>query len=213
MNQRFVWDAIAKQWSEYRKKPFPEVVEITETMDGLILDIGCGSGRNFLPGKKIVALDFSIEMLQLAKKKQDCIFIQGDMSCLPFKKNSFDNIVAVAAIHCTPDWNKAMNECFSALKPGGKILITVWDGEQDAFKKQTERGNSSEKEIIRKWDGYERYYYLFSQKELEGALKKTGFKIIKSEKFTGGHKDTRETTHLRCVNSSRNLLVLVEKPF
>ncbi|MBI5346989.1 MAG: class I SAM-dependent methyltransferase [Candidatus Aenigmarchaeota archaeon] len=205
MDQRHVWDNIAEEWSKYREKPFPEVIELTEKMNGAILDIGCGSGRNFLPGKKIVAVDFSIEMLKIAKKKQNCIFVQGDMSCLPFKKDSFDNIVAVAVIHCTPGWKHVLDECYRILKPGARVLITVWDGEQDAFKKQIERGSSSVisgKEITRKWNDYERYYYLFSQKELEGALGKTDFNIIKSEKFIGGHREL-----------FWNLLVLAEKPF
>ena len=68
MNQEKVWNTIAEKWAEYRKKPVPEVIKFLKNKSGKILDLGCGSGRHFLSGKKIYGIDFSDKMLKLAEK-------------------------------------------------------------------------------------------------------------------------------------------------
>lgn len=43
----------------------------------------------------------------------------GDAECLNFPANSFDIVYSWGVIHHSPDTQKAVNEIFRVLKPGG----------------------------------------------------------------------------------------------
>ena len=69
-----------------------------------IIDIACGSGRHSFEfanlGHKVTGLDYSDDLLAIARKKQsnsekqkdkeNPIFIQGDMRIIPFEDSTFD---------------------------------------------------------------------------------------------------------------------------
>ena len=79
-------------------------LDLIEVSPNLILDLGCGTGRNGEILKKkyqnirLINYDFSINMLQEAKKKQHKVlstkseFICGDIEELSFSENTFDII-------------------------------------------------------------------------------------------------------------------------
>ncbi len=67
--QAKVWDKIAKLWHKYRDRPIPEVVNFLQGKKGKILDLGCGSGRNFIKlDAELYAVDFSSEQLKHARE-------------------------------------------------------------------------------------------------------------------------------------------------
>ena len=47
MKQETVWDTIAEKWHEYRNEPPDYVKNFLKDKEGRILDLCCGSGRNF----------------------------------------------------------------------------------------------------------------------------------------------------------------------
>ena len=73
-----------------------------------LLDVGCGTGiftEEFSCIK--VGIDPSIEML---KQGKNAFYIQAFAENLPFKDNSFDNVISVTAIHNFKNIRKGLEE-------------------------------------------------------------------------------------------------------
>ena len=116
---------------------FPEVIRkreiniilalIKKTNPQTVLDFGCGGGwlSKILAsrGHKVVGVDISKSLLQNAKKiNSQSEFILGDCTRLPFKEKAFDLIAGIAILHHL-NINKALFECYSALKVFGNALF------------------------------------------------------------------------------------------
>jgi ubiquinone/menaquinone biosynthesis C-methylase UbiE len=183
-NQQQVWNKIAKKWKEFRTNPITEVKEFLKNKKGKILDLGCGTGRNFIEkkGLEFYGIDFSEQMVKLAKKKPYKKVLKSNAWEIKFPDNFFDCALYISALHCIPsekDRKKSLIELVRVLKPKARAFISVWDKEQPKFK---DKG----KEIYLKWgfqkngkESYvERYYKLYTKKEIINLLKKY-FNIIK----------------------------------
>lgn len=183
MDQKEVWENIAEDWNKKRVNPVPDTIGFLKNKKGLILDSGCGSGRNFLNvDGLIIGTDFSEKMLRLArsrvkKENLNAVLIQSDVLNLPFKDNSFDSIFLSSILHCVK-WNKrkkALEELKRVAKKGAYIFISVWNKDQPRFA-------HAKKESYVPWMSrgktYQRYYYLYSKDELESLMKKY-FKNVK----------------------------------
>ncbi len=102
------WERVANKydstWSSSTRQFIPPLLDAAEVSEKMsILDVGCGPGyvsaaaaeRGAVP----IGLDFSEEMIVIAKKKFPRIeFRQGDAQTLPFPDASFDRIVANFAL-------------------------------------------------------------------------------------------------------------------
>jgi ubiquinone/menaquinone biosynthesis C-methylase UbiE len=182
MNQQKIWNAIAPEWHEFKQIPSELSKNFLKKCSGKVLDLGSGSGRHLTKIKngKMYLIDFSKEMLKLAKKKAQkkkitAEFIQADLTKLPFKDNFFDYAIIINSLHCLKpkEHKKAIKELFRVMKPKSKILIGVWNFNSKRFNQK----NGKEKMI--KWqDKGKRYYYLFEEKEVHKLFEKIGFKII-----------------------------------
>ena len=211
--QRDVWDKIALPWKTFRAKPLKEAVDFLKNRQGNILDLGCGSGRNFVHVKDkrktkgmIYAVDFSGRMLKHAKEHAKMLGIgikavKAYAYSLPFKDNFFDAAIFIATLHCIPSAEKreeALQELKRVMKKGATAMITAWDKNQPRFAE-------SEKEIFIPWKyggkAYMRYCYLYDKGELLSLLKDAGFKIRK----------IFEKTATKGLYSSRNIVVVVKK--
>ena len=190
-NQRKVWDSIGKSWNNYITKEVPIVRQFLKNKTGKVIDLGCGSGRNMLPGKKryYYEVDFSKKQIDQAKKyaKQNHIkakYFKEDITELPkkiFKDNKFDYGLMIASLHCIESGKKresAVKELYRALKKNGEALITVWNAEDERFSVVQNRGpvylsfKDKNKE-------YMRFYYLYKKEELLQLLTEVGFTIKK----------------------------------
>lgn len=95
--------------------------------EGEVLEIAVGSGRNlpvYPPGTKLKAIEFSPEMLKLAKERTAGLDIDvelrlGDAQALEFDDESFDTVVCCLALCTIPDPNRAVREAHRVLRPGG----------------------------------------------------------------------------------------------
>ena len=100
----------------------------------VILDLGCGTGRYVKElsekCRKIIGVDFSKEMLEVAKVKNPNVeFYQKDITKrLPFKNNTFDKIISSLVFSHLTDISKPLKECRRILKKSGKLFITDFPG-------------------------------------------------------------------------------------
>jgi tRNA (uracil-5-)-methyltransferase TRM9 len=208
MNQEQVWDEIAKVWKGYRCRPLPEVADFLKGKQGKILDLCCGSGRNFIKIKgHFYGVDFSEEMLKYAKEKADKLGVEAfihksEADTLPFQNDYFDAAVFIDALHCIQTQEsreKSLHELFRVLKPGCEAIVSVWDKEQERFK-------DKDKEIQVPWKVNEkvciRYYYLYDKKEILDLLKLVGFEII----------ETFEKNEQTEEHAGRSIVLIVKKP-
>lgn len=192
LSQEQVWDNIAVWWNKYKIKGFGTKDSIVEEFisknDKRVLDLGCGSGRNFFkfPWFKgiIYGVDFSSEMLKFAEQnaKQNNINVKLKKSNtwdLDFEDDFFDKIMCIAVLHCIEGKNereKTIKEIYRVLKPKGKIIITAWN-------KKAKRWKNKPKEKYVGWNLHEadkkvyRHYYLYDSDELINDLERVGFKI------------------------------------
>ena len=101
------------------------------TTDSILLDIACGTGdfgidANNLGVQKIFGADFSHNMLKLFSDKSKWMTgrtVQTVAEQLPFKVNSFSNIIVAFGVRNFYDIQKGFESFFEVLKPGGKATI------------------------------------------------------------------------------------------
>ena len=121
-----------KQHDLWRAKTMKRMGDLT----GLsILDLCCGTGdwtfdlsESVGPSGKVIGLDFSENMLEIAKAKlkeeakKNIEFLQGNAMALPFENENFDVVTIGYGLRNTPDYLTVLKEIFRVLKPGGRVV-------------------------------------------------------------------------------------------
>ena len=107
-----------------------------------VIDIGCGPGRVTIPlaravgpGGEVIALDVQAAMLaKVAEKARterlaNIRLMQSDVRSARIDDGSLDGAVMVTALGEIPEAAKVLPWIFSALKPGGRLLVaeTIFD--------------------------------------------------------------------------------------
>lgn len=108
-----------------RKRVFAQV-NVAEGSSVLFVGVGTGADLAFFPldRLKVVAVDYSIDMLKKAKGKYPYIeLMQMDAQSLSFPACSFDLIVASLIVSVVPNPEKAILEMARVAKKGGTIII------------------------------------------------------------------------------------------
>jgi ubiquinone/menaquinone biosynthesis C-methylase UbiE len=98
---------------------------------GEVLEIAVGSGRNlpfYPPGVKLTAIEFSPEMLALARARAEDLgrgfdLREGDAQDLKFADETFDTVIITLALCTIPDDRKAVREARRVLRPGGRLVL------------------------------------------------------------------------------------------
>jgi demethylmenaquinone methyltransferase/2-methoxy-6-polyprenyl-1,4-benzoquinol methylase len=94
-----------------------------------LLDLGTGTGdlaRDALsqfPQAKIIAADFTLEMMRVGQKTSPLNFSTADALKLPFNDSSFNAVVSGFLMRNVIDLNQALKEQYRVLKNGGRIVI------------------------------------------------------------------------------------------
>ena len=188
-NQETIWNKIAKPWKTYVVKKIPIVEEFLENKSGIVIDLGCGTGRNMIPNPNInyYGVDFSEEQLKQAKKyiKNNNInakLFKSKLNKLPeeFKNKMFNYGLFMASLHCIETKEErlsALKELHKILKPNSETLISVWNSEDKRFDSVNNSGD-----IYMSWREnnipYMRYYYLYKKEEITKLLNFAGFEIL-----------------------------------
>jgi trans-aconitate 2-methyltransferase len=101
--------------------------------DERVIDAGCGSGRvtealaERLPGGRIVALDASPAMIELARRRlsrfgQRVEFVVADLALPLPVDGAIDAIVSTATFHWVPDHDALFRNLAAVLRPGGRLI-------------------------------------------------------------------------------------------
>ncbi len=166
MNQKQVWNKIAKKYGGYHRKSWLALKKFLDSVDDDLLDLGAGNCGFTAPllkrGIKIYAVDFSEEMLALAPREVEKII--APVTKVPLKRK-FKYIVAIAVVHhlqTRKDRLAFFEEVKRLLAKDGQAIITAWS--------KKDLGDS-----YIKWGEIKRYYHIFSKKELSDLLTKAGF--------------------------------------
>lgn len=98
---------------------------------GMILDVCCGTGditeriARMSPGTLCVGLDFSQEMLDVARERtqglENVQLIEGNAMDLPFDDDVFDAAVISFGLRNTPDYERVLREMARVVRPGGVV--------------------------------------------------------------------------------------------
>jgi len=94
-----------------------------------LLDLGAGTGdlaREALaqqPETKVVAADFTLEMMRVGNRNGSLPWSAADALNLPFEDKTFDAIVSGFLMRNVGDVQQALKEQYRTLKPGGRIVI------------------------------------------------------------------------------------------
>lgn len=144
--------------------------------DSLVLEIGCGNGKNIVYRPElinnIIAFDMCENFILICKKNKGLhnVFI-ANMQVIPFRSNMFDYAYSIAVLHHLDTKLKrigALNEMLRILKPGGLLFINVWAFEQEIDAKR--KFTTTDELVSWKYrpDGklYYRYYHLYKEDEL-----------------------------------------------
>ena len=207
--QEAVWDSIAEPWKTYVVKKIPFVEEFLKGREGLVIDLGCGTGRNMIALRDLryYGVDFSEGQLKFAKryvKKEviDAELFKSRVDKLDkkvFKDRMFDYGLFMATLHCLESGKSresALKEFYRVLKKGGEGLVSVWDSSDKRFDKV---GNSGG--IYMSWieegKAHMRYYYLYSKEEFLELLKKVGFKVLEVYSAREGDRFSKKNLVVR----------------
>ena len=103
---------------------------------GLILDAGCGDGvdlatTGLTDGCRVVGVELSdggvIASGSRIKSIDRAHLVQGSVLALPFPPATFDGAYSYGVVHHTVDPEGAVREIARTLKPGGRLLIYVYE--------------------------------------------------------------------------------------
>jgi demethylmenaquinone methyltransferase / 2-methoxy-6-polyprenyl-1,4-benzoquinol methylase len=95
------------------------------------LDVCCGTGdlafKLARRGARVVGLDFSDAMLQVARRRSvnnsAISWVQGNASQLPFPNDSFDIITIAYGLRNLANWESGIGEMLRVAKPKARLLI------------------------------------------------------------------------------------------
>jgi len=152
-------------------------------------------------------IDSSEKLIELAKKNfqfsitnfqsnsQLPIFQVADVLALPFQNEEFDHVFVMAVLPHIPSQDlqtRALENVYRVLKPGGYLFITCWNLWQpkifwknlkNRIKNLNLYHNLGWQDFLITWKNSQReilsqrFYHVFTKKELKKLLEKAGFKI------------------------------------
>ena len=148
----------------------------------VVLDLGSGAGFDcFLAARavgkngRVIGVDMTHEMVEKARENAqkngftNVEFRLGEIEVLPVADNSIDVIISNCVINLSPEKQRAFNEAFRVLKPGGRLAVA-----------DIVATASLPEDIKTDWTAYTGCMAGASQiSELERMLQASGFKHIK----------------------------------
>ena len=163
----------------------------------MVLDLCCGTGdfskiiNKIYPRAKVIGLDFSAEMLKLAKNKNPKgVFLQADCTNIPFSEREFQYVTAGFGLRNVENRQKAITEIYRILETDGLFLHLDF-GYHNKLSNVFDWFVSLLCKIFK--NSAEHYEYLLKSKEefpnpdgIISEFEEQGFKFIKRKDFLFG---------------------------
>jgi ubiquinone/menaquinone biosynthesis C-methylase UbiE len=151
--QKEVWNRFSSGWKKWDELMMDFLKPVGDEMirllnpkgNDMVLDIASGTGEpgltiaSFLDGGKVMLTDLSEDMLKIATENAADRGIRNietlvcDVCDLPFEDETFDAVSCRFGFMFFPDMLLAAKEIARVLKPGGKIVTSVWDVPEKNF--------------------------------------------------------------------------------
>lgn len=102
-----------------------------------VVDLGSGAGLDAFVARRIVGekgrvvgLDFAAEMVEKARSNAEDLgygnvfFVEGEIEAMPLETASFDVALSNCVFNLVPDKERAFDETYRILRPGGHFCIS-----------------------------------------------------------------------------------------
>ena len=185
------FDGQAKEYDRkdtmyYSKFPKISCKDVAEQLKNIsfdyLLDVGCGTGYliDLLKGQtnaNYFGLDLSPEMLEIAKEKlgDAASLAEGSADCLPYGNDQFDVVTCIQSFHHYPYPQKAMEEVYRVLKPGGLYILS--DTGCSGLAKWMQ--NHIFLKLMKSGD-----YAVYDRKDIESMMRKSKLQVVESRQVT-----------------------------
>jgi ubiquinone/menaquinone biosynthesis C-methylase UbiE len=172
------YDQIAEEFADVTADMPPELILAAEQFLGitqpgaLILDLGCGAGRDMAwfegQGAAIVGSDLSARMLTQARLRALGGLVQADMRRLPFQTACFQGVWCCATLLHLPktDAPRALAEIHRILSPEGALFLAVQEGMGEGWERTTYYS-----------EPIERFFARYRAEEMTALLVEGGFAL------------------------------------
>ena len=194
------YNLIAKEWDLSRSQPSQIKLNLIRDIepDTEVLDIGCGNGLMFPyiaeKGAFYFGLDIAENLIDIAKDRYAgeieegrARFVVGEATDLPVRDGEFDFVISFAVLHHLPSdemRKKFFEEIQRALRPNGRVKITVWnlfnEWARDRFDIGSQLAGKNSGDVTIPWKGtrgeiVNRYVHQFSEDELYALAEEADF--------------------------------------
>lgn len=186
-----VYEEIAEHFDVTRVNKWSWVEDYLNKLkpNSLVLDLGCGNGRNMNHENiKFIGVDNCENFVRICNQKGLDV-INCNMTKVNLENEKVDGIICIAVFHHLSTLEnriEALREMKRLVKPGGKILLSVWSINQP---QKTRRKFNNYGNNIVIWNSYgklfERYYYIFKIDEIKSLFRMVGLSLINHEHSCG----------------------------
>ena len=192
-NVKQIYEIISRHFSNSRVYTWSWIEKFIKSFpkQSLILDIGCGNGRNMqFSNYNFIGVDNCCGFLEICREKKFNV-IECDMVNIPLRDNSFDGIICIASFHHLSNFEnrlQSLKEMKRLIKKSGKIIISVWSINQPLKTKKTFNKYGNTIVTYNKFGKiYERYYYIFQINEIKNLFNLVGL-LINSHFYDCGNE-------------------------
>jgi SAM-dependent methyltransferase len=136
-----LWGADVPTWVQSVERTagplWDTALNLARVADGVeLLDAGCGSGgcaaRALRRGARVSGFDPSEGMLAHARRALPGVDLRlAEVAEIPFESDRFDASIAVNSLQFAPDPAAGLRELLRVTKPGGRVVVVVWNSESD----------------------------------------------------------------------------------
>jgi SAM-dependent methyltransferase len=132
-----LWSTAPNDWAGFWEPTFlplyrAALKQLDLNEETVLLDAGCGSGL-FLTmvsakGSRTYGIDAAPGLLSITKQRvPEATLMLEDIEEIPFSENSFDVVTGFNSFQYAGDKLSALYQARSVVRPGGKIVLGLWD--------------------------------------------------------------------------------------